>query len=185
MSRIKTISFILLALVAGVSAQTAQPIANNTADIVNRTITEVESQLKLKECEDGRCWLLEGFLTSLKKGLRGDGIHHEWMDKMKNLGVKQASFIVDYRWNREKTDVSLKVGRILYYSEYYRDDKIIKDRKTLKLIRETGLEDDLKKAAVINARRQFQSYQKGTLKSHYIYEFLLDDENLPIISIVD
>lgn len=179
--------FLALAAAARVSAQTVllQNTQDNNKVVIERTIDDAESQLKLKECRKGSCWLLEGFLKSLKSGERGDGIRHEWMDKMKNLGVKQACFIIDYEWKKGAAEVNLKVREVRYYSEYYRNDKIIKDGKTLGLISQTGLEDDLKKAVLVNARKQFQPYKKGDVKKSYVYEYLLDDENLPIITYVE
>src|SRR5689334_18228935 len=35
---------------------------------------------------------------ALERGKRGDGVHHPWMDEMKKLGVRQVSYIFDFRW---------------------------------------------------------------------------------------
>jgi hypothetical protein len=50
---------------------------------------------------------------ALEQGQRGDCVRQSWMDKMQQLGIKQASFLIEYSWKKEKVSFKIKNTRLL------------------------------------------------------------------------
>ncbi|MCA1594059.1 MAG: hypothetical protein LC754_15695 [Acidobacteria bacterium] len=125
---------------------------------------------------------------SLERGDRGEGIYHAWMGKMRQLGIKQASFVIGFKW---KGGVEgLKIKNISLLRQYYRYDTQIKDRNLLRLVRDIGLEQELREAILIRARAAVPQIMKNVSQTANVnphrahgtlYLNLLDDEALPIL----
>jgi hypothetical protein len=117
---------------------------------------------------------------ALERGARGDGIHYAWMDTMRRYGVKQASFVITFKW---KDGVeSLKIKKVFFLRHYYRYDTQIRERNLLQQFRTVGLEREVRDAILTRAKADLaqrlgkQRQARGTL-----YLNLLDDETLPIL----
>ncbi len=127
---------------------------------------------------------------ALERGYRGDGLHRAWMDTMRRLAVKQASFVVGFIWDDGVK--SLKVSNITYLQDYYRYDTEFKDQKLLRRFRDEGLErllsDEITLRAKENVRRLILEdvpRSAGGVRPHQahgtLYLNLLDDEALPVL----
>lgn len=111
----------------------------------------------------------------LEQGRRGDCIHKSWMDKMKEYGVKQTSFLIITSWKKQKLIFKIK-GKATYLSDY--DSGLIK-KDLLKQIKLSGLDIELRNAVLEKLEKSFS----GTPKNKVPYEFtisLYDEEALPI-----
>jgi hypothetical protein len=125
---------------------------------------------------------------SLERGDRGEGIHYAWMGKMRQLGIKQASFIVGFEW---KGGVErLRIKNISLLRQYYRYDTRIKDRNLFRRVRDIGLEEELREAILLRARATVPQIMKNVTQTTNLssrrahgtlYLNLLDDEALPIL----
>ena len=147
---------------------------------VRQVILELETEKQ--ECDRlniSTCLLMEDFLNWLKEGKRGYGIHYPWMDKMKMLGVKQATITVHYTWKNGK--YHLKAKEITYFSQYYL--RLMKDKKLLQKIEAVGLDQDLRDAVLEKSQKYFDAEQKEKEEAPegYTEYNLLDDEALPIL----
>ncbi|MBX7170594.1 MAG: hypothetical protein K1X72_06520 [Pyrinomonadaceae bacterium] len=123
--------------------------------------------------------------TSIEEGERGDCIHQTWMDKMQKLGVKQASFLVEYSW--KNGNVKFKVLNVSYFRAYFSTPNLseIKDGKNLREIKQSGLEQELKDAVIAQSKDSpFATYKKGQVKTDSFTANLLDDEALPIFWVI-
>jgi hypothetical protein len=143
----------------------------------------IEQILTNSQCQESKRYTgYEWFLKSLKKGERGDGVHYSWMDKMRQLGVKQAHFVVHFSYKNGA--YKYKVKQIDYLQEYYCSYGKRISGKLLRQIRKSGLEQELKDAIVARIKKYERPYKSGNLKSGESYHYLLDDEYLPIIDYV-
>lgn len=116
----------------------------------------------------------------IKKGKSGNCIHQSWMDKMQQFGVKQASFLVEYNWKKGK--VEFKIKAVSFYLNYFSDsgDSEIKDKKILREIEASGLEQELRNEVIVQAKNSgFATYEKGNVKKDVFTAHLFDDEALP------
>jgi hypothetical protein len=102
------------------------------------------------------------------------------MDTMRRYRVKQASFVISFKW---KAGVeSLKIQKVSFLRQYYRYDTQIKERHLLQQFRTVGLEREVRDEILMRAkadlaqRLENQRQARGTL-----YLNLLDDEALPIL----
>ncbi len=69
----------------------------------------VQQILATPDCNESRgVTEYEVFLESLRRGDRGDGVHYPWMDRMRQLGVKQVLFVVHLGIEMESIDTGLK-----------------------------------------------------------------------------
>lgn len=126
--------------------------------------------------------MLEAFLDALKEGQRGDGIHYTWMDKMRQLGIKQAFFLVHYSWKNRR--YNYKVEEVAYFQQYYLQTSKIKNGSLLNQIRKSGLEKELREAIIARIKKYEQPYKPEYAKEGESYHYLLDDEYLPVIGFV-
>lgn len=119
---------------------------------------------------------------ALERGDRGSGVHYAWMDKMRQQGVKQASFRIRFVWCPK--DKNLSITDAKYLRQYYRFDTKIDDRSVLKEIHESRLERALTNEILIRAEANLTQKVRD-LRSNRIcgtlYLNLLDDEVLPIL----
>ena len=123
---------------------------------------------------------------ALERGERGSGIRYPWMDKMQQLGIKQVTYVVDYGV-KDRMGI-LQVTSATFFREYYRDDSRIKDRKLLRQIRDSGLEERLHTEILARAGEAVLRHMKNGKPSSNarprqghvtFYLNLLDDEALP------
>jgi hypothetical protein len=117
---------------------------------------------------------------SLERGTRGNGIHYAWMDTMQRYGIKQASFVVSFKW--KDGVLSLKIKNVSFLRHYYRYDTRIKDRKLLQQFRRLGLEQEVRDAILMRAKADLAQRMKNQRRANgTLYLNLLDDEALPIL----
>lgn len=163
---------VLLLVILGVTvaAQSALP--------VSKSACEERAQNIMRALESGN-----SLRHALEEGQRGDCVHQPWMDAMRRFGIKQASFLVEYSWKRDK--VTFKVKNIYYFTYYYSlSDRPIEGR-TLRQIRSTGLEREL--IAVVLARVKngpFAVRHPDQVAKDVWQENLLDDEALPALGMI-
>ncbi len=111
----------------------------------------------------------------LENGLRGDGIHMAWMDKMKSYGVSRAIFFLKYEWKEGRLKTRFK--SVMYFSGYGSKNEI-KDRKLLRQIRKDGLEQELRDYISEQLRETEERAKELERKGEIFYE-VFDDEVLP------
>lgn len=119
----------------------------------------------------------------LEDGHRGDGIHYAWMDEMKRFGIKQASFVLSFKWRRGEVQ-SLKIKKIRYSSAYYESGLKI-DPSVFEKIRLSGLEKRLSDFILIGSRHLVTVLMKDEKNSRACgttYDTILDDERLPVFT---
>lgn len=132
--------------------------------------------------ESKRALPYEWFVESINKGERGDGVHYAWMDQMRQLGIKQAFFVVQFSYRNGA--YKYRVKEVHYLRHYYCYEDEVKSGKLRRVIRETGLEQELNDEIIARIKRFQKPYQAGNVKEGEEYHYLLDDENLPIIDFV-
>jgi hypothetical protein len=132
--------------------------------------------------ESKRAIPYEWFVEAVNKGERGDGVHYAWMDKMRQLGVKQAFFIVQFSYRNGA--YKYRVKEVHYFRHYYCYKDEVKSGKSRRAIRETGLEQELNDAIITRVKRFEKPYKLGDVEEGEEYYYLLDDENLPIVDFV-
>jgi hypothetical protein len=125
---------------------------------------------------------------ALQRGYTGDGIHREWMDRMRQYGIRQASFVLQFAWKEGLKQ--LRITNQCFLRQYYEYGTIIRDRKLLQEIRDSGLEEELREAVALRAtealsRLMLSVAQTPTVHPNgargVIYLNLLDDGSLPIL----
>ncbi|MGC1659835.1 MAG: hypothetical protein WA737_07445 [Candidatus Acidiferrales bacterium] len=112
----------------------------------------------------------------LEAGNRGDGIHHSWMDDMHREGVKRAWIVIfsDVESNPQVMDAY----EVAYYSDYDREGSQITDPARLTRIQDSGLADELKRAATERASgSSWFKHQRVQIPID-----LFDDEWLPPVT---
>jgi hypothetical protein len=119
---------------------------------------------------------------ALERGDRGSGVHYTWMDKMKQLGVRQASFRIQFCW-RQRAKV-LKITDVKYLYRYYRYNTAANAQSAINQIRATGMEqelaDEILRRAKANLARRSHDL-RSTQVCGMLYLNLLDDEVFPIL----
>jgi len=124
----------------------------------------------------------EWFVEALNKGERGDGVHYAWMDKMRQLGIKQVFFVVNFSYQNGAYKYRVKEARYLRHYYCYEDE--VKGGKLRRQIRDNGLERELNDAIIARVKRFEKPYESGNVTEGEEYRYLLDDEKLPIIDYV-
>ncbi len=161
---------LLLILAFGIAAQVAGQ--ESTASGVVPPMACEESKRAI-----GYDW----FIDSIKKGQRGGGVRYAWMDKMRQLGIKQAFFVVQFSY--KNGSYKYRVKEVNYLRDYYCYDREVTG-KLRGEIRKSGLERELKAAIIERVKRLEQPYQPGTVTEGELYHYLLDDENFPIVDFI-
>lgn len=120
---------------------------------------------------------------ALEKGELGDCVHQPWMDTMRRFGIKQASFLVEYSWDRDTLTFNTK--KITYLTTYYSHyDRAISGR-TLRDIQGTGLQRELKNIVLARVRKgPFAVRHPDQVAKDVWEENILDDEALPAIGAI-
>ena len=162
---------LLLILAFGITAQVAGQ---------ETTTPGVAPPMACKESK--RAIGYDWFIDSIKKGQRGDGVRYPWMDKMRELGIKQAFFVVQFSY--KNGSYKYRVKEVDYLRDYYCYDREVTGGKLRGEIRKSGLERELKDAILARIKRFEQPYQPGTVTEGELYHYLLDDENLPIVDFI-
>jgi ankyrin repeat protein len=136
------LSFVLSLIAAGqtegTSGQTLQlaPAAKEISSQVQERLRSIAETLPSDS-------LLRRMLNS---GAHGDGIHHPWMDEMRYHGVKGAKVQISLTWFFGPR--SLRVTRVMYFTEYDDPDSQVTDPQKTKFFQSTGLEQRLKEVAL-------------------------------------
>src|SRR5207249_125016 len=117
----------------------------------------------------------------LEHGLRGDGVHHPWMDHMRKEDVKLAVFTFEFAWTqrgRQRND--WKVVEEEYFVDYDHSEPIT-DEGRLAEIKASGLEQELEEAALARAKSaHWFEYPDEETGVGYRPEELADNEWLPV-----
>ena len=117
--------------------------------------------------------------NALERGDRGDGRQEVWMEDLKALGVKQVSFLMDFRWKNSLV-THLAIKSIDYHHVYYRYDVKITDKNVLEKIEARGVTPILIKEARERAIRFLGNALRRERKARGTFTVnLLDDGRLP------
>lgn len=150
-----------------------QPLSKQDA---NQSANERVHRLLETLEKDSTLWV------ALERGDRGDNIYRQWMNKMQQHGVRQASFRIKFSWGKQSKD--LKITDIKYLQEYYHFDTAISDALILNQIRAGELEQELStevlNRAKVNLNRRLRDLNANQICGT-LYLNLLDDEVLPIL----
>ena len=120
-------------------------------------VKQVLSNLECKESK--RATAYEGFVDAIERGERGEGIRYPWMDKMRQLGIKQAFFVVHFSY--KNGEYRYKVKRIDYLRRYYCYEDEVKGGKLIRKISKSGLEKKLKKAVIAKFKKSERRIKPG------------------------
>lgn len=120
-----------------------------------------------------------GLRYGLEHGAHGDGIHHVWMDEMREMGIKRALVETEFVWHKKPVDVTATY--FVYFSTYYSDCGQIADPQRLSEVRSSGLEAELSEEAIRRTLRAhwFRTGPPHRNKRGFYVANLLDDEWLP------
>jgi hypothetical protein len=122
---------------------------------------------------------------AVEQGDRGNCIRQSWMDKMQRFGIKQASFLIEYSWKNDAVSFKIKSTSYLRFYYFNYDTGAIKDKKVLREIRESGLEQELQEAILARVKTSaFAKREKNAVKRDIFEANLLDDEALPVLDII-
>lgn len=157
--------------------QTSRPPAQERIKGIIERLEKEKSKINCKK--DSDCEMIDWFIEFISKEPARDQIRYPWMDKMQGLGIREATFDLEYIWKRD--GVHFKFTNIAYFQEYVRYKSLVKDWKHLRRIKQTGLEKDLKDFVVAHLTKQYGTYQKGLMKRGETRLDLFDDEALPIL----
>ncbi len=86
----------------------------------------------------------------IQEGGYGDGVHHFWMDNMRQEGVREADVSISIEFKHDGRPSKMKVAAERYYRKYDSQDRI-KDARQLERIRDSGLADELERIALRRA----------------------------------
>jgi hypothetical protein len=120
---------------------------------------------------------------TLEQGDRGDCVHQPWMDTMRQFGIKQASFLIEYSWKHGAVNFKAKkVSYLPYYYSHY--DGAINDQR-LREIRRTGLERDLINIVLAHVKNgPFAVHHSDQVAKDVFEDNLLDDDALPALGVI-
>lgn len=90
----------------------------------------------------------------LVKGAHGDGVHHEWMNDMRQEGIKKAVVWVRIRFNRSGKPKQINVDRTEYFTQYEEGERF-SDIERLRVIRASTLEQKLAAGALEKAEHGY------------------------------
>jgi len=153
--------------------------------------TVQESNRSKSDCEERAQQILKSLEPDnslrrvLEQGQRGDCVRKPWMDKMQQFGIRQASFLIEYSWKKER--VSFKIKNTSYLKHYHSnyDAGRIKDRKVLREVRESSLEQELREAILARLQTSgFAKRGKDQVMRDVFEANLLDDEALPVLDVI-
>jgi hypothetical protein len=163
-------------LVAGGYGRQAElaPGSNHASERARNIINQLEPENDLR--------------LALERGYKGDGVHREWMDKMHEYGIRQASYVMRFVWKQEFKQI--KITNQCFLKQYYQYETIIKDRKMLRQIRDGGLEKELRDAVFVRAKESLPRLMLNVAQTANVhpnraegtlYLNLLADGLLPIL----
>jgi hypothetical protein len=114
----------------------------------------------------------------LLQGAHGDGVRFDWMDRMKDQGVKRVLAEAHMSSNNDPSDI--QVVRIVYFRNYEPDCSQVLDDESLKRIRASGLEKKLMEVVRLRAvSARTNVFEPSSAKSFVAYVELFSDEWLP------
>ena len=127
------------------------------------------------------CWLMHLTPQHLNDVPDGDSLS-QWMNAMRNEGVKRALVWIAIAFNREGKPKRMAIHRTEYFTTYD-DDSKVSDAKRLAAIRASGLEQKINSVALEKAAHGFWTDVPHPKPRPFVggakVEFF-DDEKLPI-----
>ncbi len=118
--------------------------------------------------------------AAAENGVKGNGVRRLWMNRMQAHGVKQATFGVQFAWSNGIRN--LEVVEDHYLEQYGEYSTEMVDKGRIRLIRESGLESELKTLALELVARKLPDIvqAEGGLEraEGVVDQTLLDDECL-------
>ena len=119
--------------------------------------------------------------ADLERGARGDGVHHRWMDNMRNQGVRRARAFLSFSWRGRPTDVH--VERIAFFKAYDMNCSQIRVPSELNMIKSSGLYEELSSFAANQTAQSRWTYldKKPKASEGTAIVDLMDDEWLPVL----
>lgn len=170
-------SFVLLLILLAfdITGQSVRPTAEERMAQITKRLKAERAKIDCKK-NDGECGMVDYFLAQIKPPTT-EGKRHVWMEKMQELGIRQASFEFDATCKND--GLKLKFTRIVYYQEYYISKSIVQDSKLLSQIKKSTLENDLKAAVEIHFKKQHGTCQQTKRWEDNLT--LFDDEAIPPI----
>jgi hypothetical protein len=161
---------LLLALVVSIFGQTSIPD--------DKSLCEQRAQTVMRALEPDN-----SLRHALESGERGDCIHQPWMDTMRRFAIKQASFRVQYSWKHDK--VTFTVKKVSYLTHYYSHYDLAITGRTLREIKQSGLERELIEVVLSRVRTgPFAVHHPDQVAKDVWEENLLDDEALPALGAI-
>jgi len=119
---------------------------------------------------------------AIHAGLRGDGVHRDWMDRMRSDGVRKAYFELAFAWEAGAI-TRMEVVSEEYLREYDGGDAEMVSAEVLKRIQGDGLATELRQFAVAKAAEGLRKddLARGGFRKAFgtWYVSLFDDECLP------
>ena len=122
---------------------------------------------------------------AIESGEKGDCVRQPWMDEMKQLGIKQVTFLVEVSWKEDKA--RFKIKSTDYLQTYYRfyDTDIIRNKTKLQEIEKSRLARKLQDVIIAKLKgSRFAIREKGSTSKDDFEANLLDDEALPVLHII-
>ena len=121
------------------------------------------------------------WLNMLRGGMRGDGIHHPWMDRMKDNAVKLAIFTYEFSWTaggRKLQDWTLVSEQ--YFRDYDESQRVTEPEQLDSFMKD-GLQEELAAAVLPIAKNGNWLEQPPELCGEgYRLVYLADNEWLPV-----
>jgi len=163
---------VLFLLILGVTVAAQSPVPDS------KSVCEEHAQNVMRTLESDNA-----LRHALEEGERGDCIHQPWMDTMRRFGIKQASFLIEYSWKRDKVTFNVKkISYLTYYYSHY--DQAIRGR-TLRAIKRSGLERELIDIVLARVKKgPFSVRHFDQVAKDVFEENLLDDESLPPLGMI-
>lgn len=164
--------FIPIIVICGYGIVSAQPNAKETGcKLSNETMNRHKSLAKTL--------VPSNFKMGLELGDHACGPRLSWMDEMRALGVKQASF--DFVFRSKSDSGTLQLKNVRFLTEYYNYDRPVNESQ-LAAIRKTGLDERLRLVAESRvALSVARDREESKFKCAEYSDELLDDETLPSV----
>ena len=103
----------------------------------------------------------------------GDCVRESWMDKMRALNIKQASFWIEFWWKKDK--LAFKIKSVSYWTGYC-DGIEVKDPAIVK----SGLDADLRTFMLDKVKSEWKVERgKNSVSRDTFGAVVFDDESLP------
>ena len=128
--------------------------------------------------------VIKDFLTESSVRLdnaQGRGVHHAWMDQLRERGIKRVVVCVDIAFDKHGRPKEMNVASIHYFPEYEGGAEILASER-LSEIRTSNLEKQLNDTALDEAKHSYWIDVPRPRPKPFVGAVkvvLLDDESLP------